>query len=388
MLNLVNINEVFMYIKQIQLTRLKQMIEPGKVVLILGARRVGKTTLLEHFIQDTDTTSLLVSGEDITVRSYLESQSIEKLRAFVGDHHLLAVDEAQYVKRIGLNLKLLVDHVPGLMIVATGSSSFGLTHDTGAPLTGRQYTLRLHPLSQMEISSIEKPHETDANLEMRLLYGSYPEVVLTEDIQRRGLLLRELVSSYLFKDIFQLEGIRKPDKIARLVQLLAFQIGKDVSSTELGTQLGMSKNTVDKYLDLLEKTFVIYHLSGFSRNLRKEITKSRRYYFWDNGILNAVINNFNPLDLRNDIGMLWENYIIGERFKRNEYSRRFTDSYFWRTYDRKEIDLVEVYGNELHGYEIKWSDKPVIAPKDWSTNYPEATFQVINRQNYLSFLMP
>lgn len=376
-----------MYIEQTQLTTLKQLIEPGKAVLIFGARRVGKTTLLEHFIQGIDITSLLVSGEDITVRSYLESQSIEKLRAFVGDHKLLAVDEAQYVKRIGLNLKLLVDHVPDLMIVATGSSSFGLARDTGAPLAGRQYTLRLHPLSQMEIGSIEKPHETDANLDMRLLFGSYPEVVLTEDIKRRELLLRELISSYLFKDIFQLEGIRKPDKITRLIQLLAFQIGKEVSSTELGTQLGMSKNTVDKYLDLLEKAFVIYHLSGFSRNLRKEITKSRRYYFWDNGIRNAAINNFNPLDLRNDAGMLWENYIIGERCKRNEYAGRFADSYFWRTYDRKEIDLVEVYGNELHGYEIKWGEKPARAPKDWSNNYPEATFQVINRQNYLSFIL-
>lgn len=377
-----------MYIKQAQLTRLKQLFEPGKAVLIFGSRRVGKTTLLEHFLAEIDAKSLLVSGEDIAARSYLESQSIEKLRAFVGDHSLLAIDEAQYVKRIGLNLKLLIDHVPGLSIVSTGSSSFDLARATGAPLTGRQYTLRLHPLSQMEIGSIEKPHETEANLEMRLLYGSYPEVILTKDIQRRELLLRELVSSYLFKDIFQLEGIRKPDKISRLVQLLAFQIGNEVSSTELGMQLGMSKNTVDHYLDLLEKSFVVHHLSGFSRNLRKEITKSKRYYFWDTGIRNAVINNFNPLDLRNDIGMLWENYIISERRKRNEYTGRFTDSYFWRTYDRKEIDLVEEHSGALQGFEIKWSEKQARAPKDWSLGYPEAAFQVINRQNYLSFISP
>ncbi len=376
-----------MYIEQMQLTRLKELIEPGKVVLIFGSRRAGKTTMLEHLIRDSGSGTLLVSGEDITVRSYLESQSIEKLRAFVGDHTLLAVDEAQYVDQIGLNLKLLVDHVPGLRIVATGSSAFGLARDTGAPLAGRQHTLRLHPLSQKEIGSTEKPHETASNLEMRLLYGSYPECVLTRDIKRRELLLRELVSSYLFKDIFQLEGIRKPDRITRLVRLLAFQIGSEVSITELGTQLGMSKNTVDHYLDLLEKSFVIYSLSGFSRNLRKEISKSRRYYFWDNGIRNAAINNFNPLELRDDVGMLWENYIIGERMKRNEYTGRFADSYFWRTYDRKEIDLVESSGTELHGYEIKWSDKPVRPPKDWARSYPEATFQVINRQNYLSFIL-
>ncbi len=376
-----------MYIEQIQLARLRELIEPGKAVLIFGSRRAGKTTMLEHLIRNADSGTLFVSGEDITVRSYLESQSIEKLRAFIGDHTLLVVDEAQYVDQIGLNLKLLVDHVPGLRIVATGSSAFGLARDTGAPLAGRQFTLRLHPLSQMEIGSIEKPHETASNLEMRLLYGSYPEIVLTPDIKRRELLLRELVSSYLFKDIFQLEGIRKPDRIMRLVRLLAFQIGSEVSMTELGTQLGMSKKTVDRYLDLLEKSFVIYSLSGFSRNLRKEISKSRRYYFWDNGIRNAAINNFNPLELRDDVGMLWENYIIGERMKRNEYTGRFADPYFWRTYDRKEIDLVESFGQELNGYEIKWSDKPVRPPKDWARSYPEATFQVINRQNYLSFIL-
>ena len=192
----------------------------------------------------------------------------------------------------------------------------------------------------------------------------------------------------LVLDIFQLEGIRKPDKITRLVQLLAFQIGNEVSIAELGGQLGMSKNTVNHYLDLLEKSFVIHHLSGFSRNLRKEITKSRRYYFWDTGIRNAIINNFNPLDLRNDVGMLWENYIISERRKRNEYTGRFVDSYFWRTYDRKEIDLVEVHAGELHGYEVKWGDKPARAPKDWSRSYPGADFQGINRQNYLSFILP
>jgi hypothetical protein len=376
----------FTYIPQAQLPRLKQLIEPGKAVLIFGARRVGKTTLVERLIQGIDLKTLLVTGEDITVREYLESQSIEKLRAFVGDHELLVVDEAQYVKQIGLNLKLLIDHVPGLRIVATGSSSFDLARDTGAPLAGRQFTLKMYPFSQMEIAAIEKTHETGANLEMRLLYGSYPEIVLSADIKRRELLLRELGNSYLFKDIFQLEGIRKPEKLTRLVQLLAFQIGREVSTTELGTQLGMSKNSVDRYLDLLQKVFVIYSLPGLSRNLRKEISKSRRFFFWDNGVRNAAINNFNPVSMRDDIGMLWENYVIGERLKCNEYKGRSVDSYFWRTYDRKEIDLVEEHAGKLCGYEIKWSDKPVRPPGDWSGGYPEATFEVINRQNYLEFI--
>jgi predicted AAA+ superfamily ATPase len=375
-----------MYIEQVQLMRLNDLVEPGKAVLIFGARRVGKTTLIERFVKDSTIKTLLVTGEDIAVRDYLESQSIAKLAAFVGDHQMLVVDEAQYVRQIGLNLKLLIDHLPELRIVATGSSAFDLARDTGAPLAGRQFTLRLHPLSQTEMSSIENPHETAAHLEMRLIHGSYPEVVLANDVKRRELLLMELLSSYLFKDIFQLEGIRKPDKLTRLLQLLAFQIGKDVSNTELGSQLSMSKNTVDRYLDLLEKVFVVYHLPGFSRNLRKEVSKSRRYYFWDNGVRNAVINNFNPIDLRDDVGVLWENYVVGERMKHNEYAARFVNSYFWRTYDRKEIDLVEEFEGRLSGYEIKWGDKRVRAPRDWSNSYPDASFEVINRANYLSFI--
>lgn len=376
-----------MYVEQIQLARLKRLVEPGKAVLVFGSRRTGKTTLLKHFLEGTDEPALFVSGEDINVRNYLESQSIEKLKAFSGGHRLLVVDEAQYVRGIGLNLKLLVDHVPGLAIVATGSSSFGLARETAAPLTGRQFTLRLHPLAQMEIGRYENAHETDANLEMRLLYGSYPEVVLAEDLYRRELLLRELISSYLFKDIFQLEGIRKPDRITRLVRLLAFQIGSEVSISELGTQLGMSKGTVDRYLEMLEKAFVIYNLSGFSRNLRKEITKSRRYYFWDNGIRNAVINDFSPIDLRGDTGMLWENYIVGERLKRNEYTGRSPAAYFWRTYDMQEIDLVESEGGRLRGFEIKWAGREARPPKAWLRAYPEAGFETINRSNYLDHIL-
>ena len=254
-----------MYIPQAQLSRLNRLIEPGKAVLIFGARRVGKTTLLERLIGGTEAGTLLVSGEDIGVRSYLESQSIEKLKAFVGGHELLVIDEAQYVKQIGLNIKLLVDHVPPLKIVATGSSSFDLARDTGAPLTGRQYTLKMFPLAQLELAATETAHQTKSNLEMRLLYGSYPEVVLAEGNQWREMFLRELVGSSLFKDIFQLEGIRKPDQLTRLVQLLAFQIGRDVSSTELGTQLGMSKNTVDRYLDLLEKVLTLLGFIGMGR---------------------------------------------------------------------------------------------------------------------------
>jgi predicted AAA+ superfamily ATPase len=376
------------YIPQQQIENLRKLIEPGKVTVIYGPRRVGKTTLLKKYLETQNDRVLFVNGDDIVVRQYLESQSIQTLRDFIGDHRLLVVDEAQYVEKIGLNLKLIVDHIPGIKVIVTGSSSFDLAQDVGEPLTGRKYVLKLFPLAQMEISKIEKRHETTAGLESRLIYGSYPEVVLIRDNLRREDYLRELIQSYLFKDILVLEGIRYANKLVRLLQLLAFQIGKQVSFTELGKQLSMSKNTVERYMDLLEKVFVIYRLSGFSRNLRKEITKSHRYFFYDTGVRNALIGNFNPLALRNDVGELWENYIITERMKRQAYLRKVTNSYFWRTYDKKEIDLVEERGGKLFGYEVKWKKTSVKIPRDWTGGYPDAAFEVIHRENYLEFILP
>lgn len=375
-----------MYIPQKQIENLRKLISPGKVVVIYGPRRVGKTTLIKKYLEGEGAGVLFVNGDDIVVRQYLESQSINQLRDFVGDHRLLVVDEAQYVEKIGLNLKLIVDHIPAIKVIATGSSSFDLAKDVGEPLTGRKFVLKLFPLAQMEISQIEKLHETRANLESRLIYGSYPEVVTMRDNRRRESYLHEMIQSYLFKDILALEGIRYANKLVRLLQLLAFQIGKQVSLAELGRQLSMSKNTVERYLDLLEKVFVVYRLSGFSRNLRKEITKNQRYFFYDNGIRNALIGNFNPVAIRNDLGELWENYIITERMKKHEYQRRVTNTYFWRTYDKKEIDLVEEREGNLIGYEVKWKNARIKVPKDWDANYPDAGFEVIHRGNYLRFI--
>ena len=377
------------YITQAQLARLRRLIAPGKVVVVHGPRRAGKTTLIRRYVERYDRDALAVTGEDIAVREYLESQSLAKLKAFVGGRRTLIVDEAQHVRHIGLNLKLLADHVEGLGIVATGSSSFDLSRQTGEPLTGRKYTLLLLPLAQMEIREVEDAHETKANLEMRLIYGSYPEVILMESNEDREIYLKELVSSYLFKDILQLEGIRHSDKLLRLLQLIAFQIGHEVSVTEIGTQLGMNKNTVNRYLDLLEKTYVIYSRCAFSRNLRKEITKSRRYYFYDNGIRNGLINNFNSLSLRDDAGALWENYVMVERLKYNLYTGSLADSYFWRTYDRQEIDLVEEWGGRLQAVEMKWSPKSRIRePGGWRKTYPGSSFQIVNPENYLDFIAP
>ena len=376
-----------MYVQQRQLENLYKLIAPGKVVVIYGPRQCGKTTLITHYLEKViGEQYLFVSGEDITVREYLGSQSVAKLKDFVGKNSLLVIDEAQKVKEIGLNLKLIVDHIKGIRIIATGSSSFDLAKDIGEPLTGRKYTLKLFPLAQLELMQIEQRAETDANLEARLIFGSYPEVVLTPDNSLRERYLKEIVNSYLFKDILEMEGLRHPDKLVRLLQLLAFQIGSEVSFNELGGQLGVSKNTVDRYLELLEKVFVIFKISGFSRNLRKEVTKNARYYFYDTGVRNTLINNFNPLNMRDDIGMLWENYIVIERLKKQEYLGISSNNYFWRTYDQKEVDFVEERGGELFGYEIKWKTGRAKPQKAWLESYDNAKYEVIDRGNYLKFI--
>ena len=375
-----------MYVIQKQLENLRRLAVPGKVVVIYGPRRTGKTTLLTEFLKGESEPYILTTGEDFTVQSYLASQSVEKLKAFVGAVRLLVVDEAQKIPRIGLNLKLVVDHIPGIRIIASGSSSFDLARSIGEPLTGRKYTLKLFPLAQIEIAQIEQRHQTDANLESRLIYGSYPEVVLMEDNRGRERYLKEIVSAYLYKDILELDGIRHSAKISRLLQLIAFQIGKEVSFNELGTSLGMSKNTVERYLDLLEKAFVVQKMTGFSRNLRTEVTKNCRYYFIDNGIRNTLINNFNLLTQRDDIGQLWENYLVMERLKRQEYLGKQANNYFWRTYAGNELDLVEEREGQLFGYEMKWGGSQSRPPKAWRTAYPDASFQLINRDNYLEFI--
>jgi len=376
-----------MYILQKQLENLSKTVQPGKVIVIYGPRRCGKTTLVNEFLKNAGMKYLFVSGEDITVQNYLGSQSVEKLVSFVGNNQLLIIDEAQKVKNIGLNLKLIVDHVKGIQVIATGSSSFDLAQNIGEPLTGRKYTLKLFPLAQLELQQIENRAQTDACLENRLIYGAYPEIVLMQDNRQKEMYLKEIVASYLYKDILELEGIRHSDKIVRLLQLISFQIGKEVSYSELGSQLGMSKNTVDRYLDLLEKAFVIYRLSGFSRNIRKEVTKNQRYYFLDNGIRNTLVGNLNPLEMRDDIGMLWENYLIMERIKKQEYLQIFANNYFWRTYDRKEIDLVEEREGALFGYELKWNKAKKKPPGDWLNTYKNASYEVITRDNYLEFIM-
>jgi len=376
-----------MYIRQKQLDNLINSLKFGKVHIIYGARRCGKTTLLKKFIEEIHEECLFVSGEDIAVQDILSSQSIEKLKGFVGKNRYVIIDEAQKIHSIGLNLKLIVDHIPKVAVIATGFSAFDLARKVGEPLTGRKISFHLFPLAQMELASKENAALTQSCLESRLLYGSYPEVVLEEGNREKELYLRELVASYLYRDILEFETIRNSDKLSRLLQMIAFQIGKEVSLTEIGSSLGISKNTVARYMDLLEKCFVIFRVGGFSRNLRKEVAKSSRYYFFDVGIRNALIKNFNLLNLRNDTGMLWENYIIVERLKKQAYDRMLVNNYFWRTYDQKEIDWVEERDGGLFGYEIKYGKKQKKIPKEWIETYSGAEFSVVDQENYMKFIV-
>jgi len=379
----IDTNYTVRYIEKDILSRL----EPNKVVVIHGPRRVGKTTLMRHIQNKLNEPSLWLEGENLSMKEKLSSQRLESLMDLIGENRLIFIDEAQQVENIGLNLKILVDQVPGIRLVVSGSSSFELSKQVGEPLVGRKWQYYLYPLSQLEIGRNQTVFESDQLLEERLIFGSYPEVVYATDRKKKSAILESIVDGVLFKDVFALEGVKKPQKIVALVRLLALQIGKQVSLTELSNALDINLATVERYLDLLEKTFVISRVYGFSRNLRKEITKTCRYYFWDNGIRNALINNFNSLNIRDDVGMLWENYLFIERQKKRLYKQIFGDSYFWRTHDRQEIDLVEDRGGVLYGYEFKWSEKKISTPQIWRVTYPEAKFEVINKKNYLSFIV-
>ena len=367
----------------------KAQIKPGRVLLLLGARRVGKSHLLRQVISELNQSELLLlNGEDQTTIDRMAVRSVENFKVLLGNAKFLFIDEAQNIPDIGTKLKLLVDEIPAIHVIVTGSSMFELTNKLGEPLVGRSHIIQLFPFAQLEYQPYENIIETDSRLEQRLIYGSYPELIHLPDIEEKKDYLEGLVNSYLLKDILAYEGIKKADKIIDLLRLIAFQIGNEVSIDELSINLkGISRNTIESYLDLLSKVFVIYPVKGFSRNLRKEISKSNRWYFYDNGIRNALIRNYNPLNLRNDIGQLWENYLMSERMKINAYLKRRVNTYFWRTYDQQEIDLVEESGTDLAAFEFKWNKSKIKIPTAWKNNYADATFEVICKEDYLDFVL-
>ena len=374
------------YVSREITTLLTEKIKPGKVLIIAGARRVGKTFMLKELIKDFNEPSLFLNGEDINTHNLLARRSAEHYRQLAGSKKLLVIDEAQKIPDIGLILKLMTDELPELKIIVTGSSAFDISNMTGEPLTGRKYTLTLYPLSEREFSRTDTPVTRPDKLKQRLIYGNYPELLHIPDEAGKRDYLYELVSSYLLRDILVYENIRHSSKIFNLLRLIAFQTGSLVSLTEIGTQLSMSKNTVEKYLDLLSKVFILYKLEGFSRNLRKEVTKNAKWYFIDNGIRNAVIADFKGLDNRNDTGQLWENYVISERLKYQQFSRKHTNNFFWRTYDQQEVDWVEEGDGSVSATEFKWSASKAKPPAAWREAYPGSEFKVISQDNYLEWL--
>jgi len=368
---------------------LDKYLKPNKVLVIYGARQVGKTTLLNNYLSKTSLKYKLDSGDNIKTQNVLSSGDFKRISEYAAGYELIAIDEAQRIPNIGQGLKILADQIKGLKIIATGSSSFELSGQIGEPLTGRKETLILFPLSQLELRKIYNSYELKEMLEDFLVFGSYPAVLSSQSKKEKVRLLEEIANSYLLKDIFELEKIRASKILLDLLRLLAFQIGSEVSFSELGEKTGLDSKTIARYLDLLEKSFVIYNLRGFSKNLRKEITKKGKYYFYDNGIRNAIISNFNPLKERNDIGQLWENFLISERLKTQHYKEIYANNYFWRTWDQKEIDWIEEREGKLFAYEFKFKETKIPKSfKEFQAVYPEAKTEIISQENYLKFLMP
>lgn len=367
---------------------LEERLTPNKALVIYGPRRVGKTTLLQNFLNSTSLKYKLDSGDNIRTQQILGSQDFDQILPYVEGYDLLAVDEAQNIPNIGMGLKIILDHTPGMRVIVTGSSSFELAGQVGEPLTGRKTTLNLFPMAQSELLSVHNRFELKEKLPEYLVFGSYPEVLQAPTRQAKMETLTEIANAYLLKDILALDRIKNSRTLFDLLKLLAYQVGSEASISELATQLGIDVKTVKRYLDLLEKSFVIQRLNGFSRNLRQEVTNKAKYYFIDNGVRNAVIAQFNPLDQRNDPGALWENFMVIERLKYRTYAPLPANVTFWRTYQQQEIDLVEEHSGRLFAFEFKWSQNKVVRPPAlWSDTYPAASFQVIHPGNYLEFVI-
>jgi predicted AAA+ superfamily ATPase len=373
-----------MSIERELLETLQKSLLKQKVILLFGARQTGKTTLLKSLI-GTEESVLWLNGDENDVRLMLQNQSSLSLKSLIGNHKIIIIDEAQRIDDIGLTIKLVHDNYPEIKIIATGSSSFELKNKTNEPLTGRKLEFKLFPFSTKElINHFGKLHETRL-LQHRMVYGYYPDIINNSGDEIE--LLKNLADSYLFKDILMLDGIKKPEKLIKLLQSLSFQVGSQVSYNEIATLVGLDSKTIERYIDLLEQSFVVFRLNSFSRNLRNELKFSRKIYFYDNGIRNAVINNFSPTVIRQDTGILWENYLVSERMKRNNYHKNFCNTFFWRTKAQQEIDYLEEKDGKLFAFEFKWnSKKNTKITKTFTSNYPEAEIQIITPENYLDFV--
>jgi uncharacterized protein len=376
-----------MEVNRIYETLIPAKLKPNKVLVLLGARRVGKTQLINKILKNTTEKFIFLNGDDVETHAVLEIQSTANFKRMLGDIKLLVIDEAQEILNIGKKLKLMVDTIPDLKILITGSSAFEINNQIGEPLVGRMTTLNLYPIAQLEFSQTENYLETRNNLEERLVFGSYPEVSQLINRDEKISYLKEIVNTHLLRDILAFEGIKKRDKIIALLQIVAFRTGSELSLESIGRELQISKNTVEKYLDLFSKVFIIYSVTGFSRNRDNEITKMKKWYFVDNGIRNAIINSFNGLNMRQDVGNLWENYLNSERIKSLEYKQIFVSHYFWRTHTKQEIDRIEEQNNSIAAFEYKWGKVKTKIPTEFAKSYPEANFTIINQDNYLDFIL-
>ncbi len=355
----------------------------GKAIIIYGARQVGKTTLVMAIQNAAAVPSIFLNCDEPDVRRALSDKTSTELKMMIGNNKLVLIDEAQRVGTIGLTIKLLTDTAPDIQVIATGSSAFELSSRIEEPLTGRKREFRLYPFSLKELGQKYSPLELRRIVERCMIFGLYPEIINAPEAAKTA--LREIARSYLYKDILTFLQIRNPDALERLVQSVALQTGNEVSYNELAQQVGVDKKTIESYLRILEQSFIIFRLGSFSRNLRNELKKSRKIYFVDTGIRNAVINNLNPPELRNDVGGLWENFVIAERMKRNHNQQLFPNTYFWRSHQKQEIDYLEELNGELKGYEIKWGEKRMKVPAGFSAAYPDCPVSLINRENMTEF---
>lgn len=365
---------------------IKGQLHGGRAIIVMGARQVGKTTLLKQVFSTDSNDVLWMSGDEPDVRGMFENMTSTRLRSIIGNHRVVIIDEAQRIEDIGIKLKLIIDQIPSVQLMATGSSSFELANKINEPLTGRKWEYKLFPLSFTELVNETNLLEEKRMVPHRMVYGSYPDVVTHPG--KEVAILRELTESYLYKDILEFDRIHKPEKLTKLLQALAYQVGAEVSYNELSQLCGLDAKTVASYISILEQAYIIFRLGTFSRNLRNELKNSRKIYFYDNGIRNALIGNFSQVENRTDVGALFENYAIAERMKRKEYLMDYARSWFWRNTNKQEIDYIEEKDGKIHAYELKWSPKrKASAPLSFRNAYPDADFTVINRDNIEDLLL-
>ncbi len=366
--------------------RIETHLFKGKAIIVIGARQVGKSTLFKMILEDVDKPTLQVNCDEPETRELLSNTNLQELRLLIGNYQILVIDEAQRVDNIGMTLKLITDNFPNVQILATGSSAFELQNNLNEPLTGRKFEYHLFPISTQELMDAKGLLNVKQTLESRLIYGSYPDIINNSDDAKD--ILYNLASSYLYKDLLNLDGIRRPALLNKLLVALALQVTSEVSYNELAQTIGSDSKTVEKYIDLLEKCYIIFKLNGFNRNLRTELKRAKKFYFYDNGIRNAILQNFAPIALRQDVGALWENFFICERIKANQYAGRYANSYFWRSSQQQEIDYIEECDGQFSLFEMKWNTKRANArfPQTFLSAYPVAQQTVVTPENWIEWL--